>query len=60
VSKDANTQLTLATRWGVPNRDQIGAGERIAGPAYMRDLVAYCPSHPTAMLTDLTLEVVGF
>lgn len=57
MKKDSKAQLDLATRWGAPNRDNIGPGERIAGRAYKDDLLRYCPGHPDAKLSELTLQV---
>jgi hypothetical protein len=59
MSKDAATQLSLATTWGAPNRDHIGALERAVAPSYRDDLLRYCPGHPDAQLNQLTLHVGG-
>jgi hypothetical protein len=57
MGKDVDTQITLATRWGAPNRDHIGPAERIAGPAYKDDLIRYCPNHPEAKLNELEVRI---
>lgn len=57
MSKDAATQLTLATKWGAPNRDHIGAVEKIAGRGFNADLLRYCPAHPDVKLSDIQLRL---
>lgn len=59
AGKDAATQLDLAARWGAPNRDHVGATERILAPTYRADLLRYCPNHPNVKLTDVALRLTG-
>lgn len=57
LTKDPQTQLDLATRWGAPNRDHIGPAEKFVGPEYRRKLLEYCPTHPDAKLNELELRL---
>jgi predicted small lipoprotein YifL len=57
LSKDSETQLALATRWGAPNREHVGPMEEMVGPQYKRDLLEYCPTHPDAKLSELELRL---
>jgi hypothetical protein len=57
MSKDAETQLELAARWAAPNREHVGAMEKMVAPQYRKDLLQYCPNHPKDKLNELELQI---
>lgn len=56
ISKDADTQLKLAVRWGAPNRDNPGPGAEFAGPTFKSQLLEYCPAHKEVKLKDIVVR----
>jgi len=59
LGKDAATQLHLAATWGSPDRAHVGPAAELVAPAYQKQLVSYCGTHPDVKLSELELRM-GF